>query len=95
MALLSDIGNHVELNMVDKEKKATTIFPANTADDVYVDENGNTLSDALTFMVNGSEQTTGTLNVGEFDEITIEDETLIARLTTDEEESFEDITPTV
>lgn len=93
MALLSDIGTHVELNAVDKEKQTTTIFPVNTADDVFVDENGNVLTDALTFIINGEEKATGILNVSELSEEVIDNETLIARLTTDEEESFDDITP--
>lgn len=93
MAILSSVGNHVELNSIDKNKKATTIFPLNTADDVLVDENGNSLTETLPQIRGQSSDVVGALDASEIEEIVIEDDTLISRLTTDEEESFDDLTP--
>ena len=93
MAILSSVGNHVELNSIDKNKKATTIFPLNTADDVLVDENGNSLTETLP-QIRGDDFTVlGSLDDSEIEEIVIEDNTLISSLTKDEEESFDDLTP--
>jgi hypothetical protein len=47
MALLSSIGKHVELNPVEKNGDTYTIFPLNTAEDVVVNENGDTLDNYL------------------------------------------------
>lgn len=94
MAILSSVGNHVELNSIDKQKKATTIFPLNTADDVLIDDNGNSLTDTLP-QIRGanSEDASGALDATEIEEIIIEDTTLISRLTTNEAESFDDVNP--
>ena len=94
MAILSSVGNHVELNSIDKQKKATTIFPLNTADDVLVDDNGNSLTDTLPQIRGASGQdATGALDATEIEEIIIEDTTLISRLTTNNAESFDDVNP--
>lgn len=46
--LLSEYGGHVQLNSVDSQGDPSRIFPVNTADDVYVNENANLLSQFLT-----------------------------------------------
>ena len=48
--LLNDYGNHVQLNSVDNNGDPERIFPTNTADDVVVNENANTLSQFLTIL---------------------------------------------
>lgn len=48
--MLSDYGKHTQLNIIDKDndgEDTQRIFPINTADDVYVNENGNKLSQFL------------------------------------------------
>lgn len=45
--LLSDLGAHTQLNMVDSNGDPQRIFPVNTGDDVYVNENGNNLTQYL------------------------------------------------
>lgn len=92
MSLLSELGFHVELNAKDKKSNLVKrLFPTNTSDDVIVDENGNSLTDTLPIVKKGGTTPTGSLDVNEIEEVTIEDETLISRLTTNVVESFEDV----
>ena len=46
--LLSDYGDHVQMHSVDNQGEPSRIFPVNTSDDVYVNENANLLSQFLT-----------------------------------------------
>lgn len=47
MPLLSEYGHHIELTQIDENQNEKTLFPVNTVEDVYVDENGNSLVDFL------------------------------------------------
>lgn len=86
---------HAELNIVDKDKKAQTILPYNTADDVLVDENCNTLSEALPTITENGTEVSGFLDASELKEETITSAALINKLTSEtvEEEDEQDSEP--
>lgn len=56
--LLDSIGKHVDLSKIDSQGNTDYIFPSNTIDDVYADENGVALATYLPTV------TTNTSNVG-------------------------------
>lgn len=69
MALLSDFGTHVQLCKVFRDGEALALFPRTTADEVFADENGNTVDNYLFSIVHDNSlypmgaETTGTVTV--------------------------------
>lgn len=45
--ILNNVGLHIQLNRVNKDKSTDMIFPYNTASDVIMDEQGNVLTDYI------------------------------------------------
>lgn len=85
--LLKDIGVHAELNARQKgSNEPVTVFPANTSDDVYIDEDGNTLTDGLPVVVKtvdpDTDEVVGYFSCREEESIEITDVNLLNALTT-------------
>lgn len=72
MAINLEGASHVEFNIVDKDKKPTTLLPVNTAEDVIIDENYNFLSDVLPLIMSGSD-VAGSVEGSQIKEMTIDD----------------------
>ena len=74
--ILDSIGSHSELHMTsnDPEKDVDTFFPATTADDVYMNENFNTLSQFIpTITPSDPEEGECPMSAEEDDVITVSD----------------------
>ena len=85
--ILKDIGVHAELNARQKgNPEPITVFPATTSDDVYIDDDGNTLTDGLPVVVKtvdpDTDSVAGYFACREEEEIEITDVNLLNALTT-------------
>ena len=85
--ILKDIGVHAELNARQKgNPEPITVFPANTSDDVFIDDDGNTLTDGLPVVVKtvdpDTDEVVGYFSCREEEEIEITDVNLLNALTT-------------
>ena len=78
--LLSTVGNHVQLSKIDGSGESHFIFPANTADDVVVDENGVNLTSYLPTITTDLSKKGSALTALESGTVTIDD-TIMAALT--------------
>lgn len=56
--LLNDFGTHIQLTKIDKDQNENVLFPVNTASDVFVNEDGDTLQDYLPTVVDDMENPT-------------------------------------
>ena len=78
--LLSTVGNHVQLSKIDGSGESHFIFPANTADDVVVNENGVNLTSYLPTITTDLSKNGSALTALESGTVTIGD-TIMAALT--------------
>lgn len=51
MAILSDIGYHIQLTHVDSQQNEKLLFPTNTSDNVIIDETGTSLTQFIPTVV--------------------------------------------
>lgn len=76
--LLTSIGNHVQLSKINGAGENHFIFPANTADDVIVDENGTNLTSYLPTITTNLAETGSALTALESSTATINDTVMTA-----------------
>lgn len=86
MGILDSIGRHAELMFKQNAEQHGSednknVFPVNTADDVYVDDDGNVLTDMMSTVVNIDDDVIGAMTCVQDDVIEVSD-TLYNLLTT-------------
>lgn len=93
MAKIFSDSAHVLLHAINQDtNEATTVLPTNTADDVIIDDDANTLAEVLPMVHDASGKVVGSIDCkDDGTSVEVNNETLIKRLTTNEEEKFDDI----